>query len=107
MKISSIFIIILTILVVSGIFFYEQKEHRCVVSSSFGDWRFEVARTRDEHIRGLMNRTNLCDRCGMLFVFDSEKPQAFWMKDTYLPLDMYFYNSRGKIVDIAQNMRPE
>jgi uncharacterized membrane protein (UPF0127 family) len=107
MKISSVFIVILTILVVSGVFFYERKERHCVVSSSWGDWRFEVARTREEHVQGLMNRTSLCDKCGMLFIFDAEKPQAFWMKDTYLPLDIYFYDARGKVVDIAKNMRPE
>lgn len=43
----------------------------------------------------------------MIFVFDNEKSQAFWMKDTYIPLDMYFYNARGILVDVAKNMRPE
>ncbi len=91
MKISSLFLIILTILSVS-VFFWLKKENHCIVSSSRGDWIFEVARTREEHMRGLMNRTNLCDRCGMLFIFDEQFPQVFWMKNTYLPLDMYFYD---------------
>lgn len=106
MKISSLFLIILTILSVS-VFFWLRKENHCIVSSSSGDWIFEVARTREEHMRGLMNRTNLCNRCGMLFIFDSQFPQVFWMKNTYLPLDMYFYDSEWELVDVARNMRPE
>lgn len=43
----------------------------------------------------------------MLFMFEEEKPQAFWMKDTYIPLDIYFYDAKGKLVDVARNMRPQ
>lgn len=43
----------------------------------------------------------------MLFVFDHEEPQTFWMKDTLIPLDMYFYDKNGNLVDKALNMRPE
>lgn len=106
MKITSLFLVILTIFSVS-VFFWLRKENHCIVSSSRGDWIFEVARTREEHMRGLMNRTNMCDRCGMLFMFDTESPQVFWMKNTYLPLDMYFYDAQWMLVDVARNMRPE
>jgi len=54
-----------------------------------------------------MFRKNLCDRCGMLFVFSEEKHRVFWMKNTLIPLDMYFYDARGTLVDFARNMRPE
>lgn len=93
MKISSLFLILMTIFSVS-VFFWLQKENHCIVASSRGDWIFEVARTREEHMRGLMNRTSMCERCGMLFMFDTESPQVFWMKNTYLPLDMYFYDAQ-------------
>ena len=42
----------------------------------------------------------------MLFVFQSQRPQVFWMKNTYIPLDMYFYDATGSLVDVAKNMRP-
>ena len=54
-----------------------------------------------------MYRTDLCATCGMLFVFGEQSPKGFWMKNTYIPLDIYFYDILWKLVDKAQNMRPE
>ncbi len=54
-----------------------------------------------------MHRKSLCETCGMLFVFSGDSPRNFWMKNTLIPLDMYFYDSRGGLVDMAQDMRPE
>ena len=106
MKISSLAIIVFVIILVSGAFFWKEGYKHCRVNAYGGDWFFEIARTPDEHARGLMHRKTLCDRCGMLFIFDQEKPQTFWMKDTYIPLDIYFYSAQGKLVDVARNMRP-
>ncbi len=33
--------------------------------------------------------------------------RIFWMKDTYIPLDIYFYDAQGNLVDVARNMRPQ
>ena len=54
-----------------------------------------------------MWRTSLCKNCGMIFVFDTPGAQGFWMKNTRMPLDIYFYDSEGVLVDRAINMRPE
>jgi uncharacterized membrane protein (UPF0127 family) len=43
----------------------------------------------------------------MLFIFEREISQVFWMRNTLIPLDIYFYDSRGILVDVARNMRPE
>jgi uncharacterized protein len=42
----------------------------------------------------------------MLFVFDDEQMRSFWMKNTYIPLDMIFLNSIGTIVSINVGAKP-
>ena len=60
----------------------------------------EIADDNNERINGLMFRKNLDKNSGMLFVFDDEKNQTFWMKNTLIPLDIIFIGKDMKIVDI-------
>lgn len=62
----------------------------------------EVARTPAERERGLMDREEVPDGTGMLFVFEEEAPRAFWMKDTYVALDIAYINADLRIVSIHQ-----
>jgi uncharacterized protein len=66
----------------------------------------EVADTSKERELGLMCRNYLPVNSGMLFVFDSEEKQSFWMKNTLIPLDILFLNDEKKIVSIYQNAEP-
>jgi uncharacterized protein len=66
----------------------------------------EVAQTPDKTQQGLMYRHSMADSLGMLFVFDVEEQQSFWMKNTYLPLDIIYINANKQIVSIAQNCKP-
>jgi uncharacterized membrane protein (UPF0127 family) len=68
--------------------------------------RIELARTEEEQSRGLMYRTSLPEDHGMLFLFPEEKDHAFWMKNTYIPLDMIFIGSDGRIVGIHAKATP-
>lgn len=54
-----------------------------------------------------MNQKNLCQTCGMVFAFPEKRSLSFWMKDTLIPLDIYFYDETGKLVDLVKNMRPQ
>jgi uncharacterized protein len=65
----------------------------------------EVARTSQEQSTGLMNRTELANNRGMLFVFSPPRPVSFWMKNTLIPLDMVFV-SNGVIKYIGEQIRP-
>jgi len=68
--------------------------------------RAEVADTPEARERGLMHRTELPDGEGMLFVYSSMATRSFWMRNTFIPLDIAFLDDRQVIVDIRQ-MEPE
>jgi len=66
----------------------------------------EMACTLSERSRGLMYRKKLGEFKGMLFVFPSPARQSFWMKNTFIPLDMLHINSQKTIVGIVENAKP-
>jgi uncharacterized membrane protein (UPF0127 family) len=66
----------------------------------------EVAITPEEHATGLMNRRELPRGTGMLFDFGEPQMASFWMKDTYISLDMLFIAADGTIVSIAEDTTP-
>lgn len=67
----------------------------------------EVARTDEEQDRGLMFRTSLPEGGGMIFPFKKPRIGSFWMKNTLIPLDMFFIRADGSIDRIAENTIPE
>jgi len=64
--------------------------------------RAELANTPQSREQGLMQRKQLCENCGMLFVFPMSGKYAFWMKDTPLPLSIAFIAADGSILNIAE-----
>jgi len=66
----------------------------------------EMATTEEEKTTGLMYRKELADGKGMLFDFSPEQEISMWMKNTYIPLDMIFIRSDGRILRIAENTEP-
>lgn len=65
----------------------------------------EIVQTPEEKAKGLMYRTNLAKDSGMLFVFPVEQTLSFWMKNTYLPLTIGFFNAQKKLLE-TQDMHP-
>ena len=57
-------------------------------------------------MRGMMQRTSFPERSGMLFLFDQEEPQAFWMGNTPLALDLVFISADSQVVHVAKYTRP-
>lgn len=66
----------------------------------------ELAMTEEEKAIGLMNRQNLDANSGMLFVYQNEADRGFWMKDTFIPLDIVFIDEDRKVVSISANTKP-
>jgi uncharacterized protein len=66
----------------------------------------EMAVTPEEQAKGLMFRKQLPEGQGMLFDFHREQPTSFWMKNTYVSLDMIFIRADGRILRIAENTVP-
>mmetsp|Transcript_19965 Transcript_19965/g.46847 ORF Transcript_19965/g.46847 Transcript_19965/m.46847 type:complete len:210 (-) Transcript_19965:103-732(-) len=62
----------------------------------------EVPDSYQDFMQGLMYRSSFCDRCSMLFAWSRDGDRPFWMKDTWIPLDMVWVNHEGVIVDIKQ-----
>lgn len=77
------------------------------VPMKIGDRTFtlEVADNERDRQKGLMERDALPEDRGMIFVFPREAPLSFWMKNTRIPLDIIYVDSKGKVVSIKQ-MKP-
>jgi uncharacterized membrane protein (UPF0127 family) len=78
------------------------------IITSTGRHAFQVEIADNEATRehGLMDRRYMAPNHGMLFEFDREEPVSFWMKNTYIPLDMIFIAPSGVVTHIAANAEP-
>lgn len=75
-------------------------------TASFGgvSLRLEYATTTATRERGLSGRTDIPANYGMLFVFPKDEYHGFWMKDTLVPLDIFWLDSKGQVVSIAEEV---
>ena len=62
----------------------------------------QLAILRPEMERGLMEKRELGREDGMLFVYLRPQRMSFWMRNTYVPLDIGFFNANGELVEIYQ-----
>ena len=86
------------------------KEGHLTIMDNLGQPKaqFYIEFARDDYERetGLMYRKTMKDNQAMLFIFQDEQPRYFWMKNTYMPLDIIYINTGKKIVNIAKNAQP-
>jgi|TARA_B110000093_G_C12935521_1_gene395539 uncharacterized membrane protein (UPF0127 family) len=78
------------------------------LSGSWGQVRFqvEVANSDITRAKGLMGRTSLPKFSGMIFIYDNPQIVSFWMKNTLLPLDVLYFQSDGRLLDIHEDTVP-
>ena len=65
----------------------------------------QIAETDFDRQLGLMFRKSMGENQGMLFIFPEATVQSFWMRNTYISLDMIFVNSEKKIITIHRNTK--
>ena len=69
-------------------------------------FRVWIADTSERQSQGLMYVRDLPADQGMLFVNRPARPASFWMKNTYIPLDMVFVSRDGVVTIVAPNAKP-
>ena len=80
-----------------------------VIHSAKGPLKFtaELAKTEDQKAKGLMFRKSMPADVGMLFDYGADTPNvAFWMQNTFIPLDMLFIKADGHILNIHERAIP-
>ncbi len=65
----------------------------------------QIANTDFDRQLGLMFRKSMSENQGMLFIFPQESVQSFWMRNTYISLDMIFVNTNKKIITVHKNTK--
>lgn len=98
--------IIFTVLVTDA---FSSNTIQAVIRSKSGDRHIisiEIAETFTSKSKGLSKRPQICDQCGMLFVYNRIQRLNFWMKDTEFSLDIAFLDENMKIIEIVRNMKP-
>lgn len=79
---------------------------RLVTDSAVTDYFVELARTPAEQARGLMHRNVMRPEFGMLFIFNGDGPRSFWMRNTWISLDIIYIRSDGMVVSIIHEAEP-
>lgn len=71
------------------------------------NFSIEVAESEYQQETGLMYRKEMEKNQGMLFVYSDERPRPnFYMKNTYIALDLLYIDADKEIVDINENAQP-
>ena len=77
-----------------------------VTSGGTHEFQVEIAADEATRERGLINRRYMAGNHGMLFEFNGEAPVSFWMKNTYIPLDMIFISRLGVVTNVVADAEP-
>ena len=85
---------------------FPQADLAVAASGKTHAFRVWVAATEPHRVQGLMWVRELKSHHGMLFVFDAPQVASFWMKNTFIPLDMLFIGPDNRVIRIAANTTP-
>jgi len=100
-------LVILTAFTSVYYFFFWTSPEKTKIKIKDKTYTLEIAGTIAQKTKGLSQRKNLCPDCGMIFVYSFEQRLPFWMKDTFIPLDMVWLNQDGRIVHLEKTVPPQ
>ena len=83
--------------------FYDRGTLEILTNNGSHRFVVELAKTPEEHQKGLMHRDSLPINTGMLFMFENTEIRHMWMLNTLISLDMLFTDADKKIIKIEQN----
>ena len=111
MKKYFIFVCVLVVVLLGSFFFYQTKAKELVSitlvrKNNSVPYFAEIADTPEKVEFGLMYRKSMPQNQGMLFIFPYPSIIKMWMKNTYIPLDMIFFNAGGQVICLHENARP-
>ncbi len=69
-------------------------------------YTIEIAQTEAQRARGLMFRTSMQRDHGMLFIHSVEVPLAYWMKNTQIALDIFYFDRERRMVSVSRRTPP-
>lgn len=69
-------------------------------------YKVEIAAAEPERERGLMFRDSMAADHGMLFIHERQEPQAYWMKNTRIPLDILYFDNARRLVSQQRDVPP-
>jgi hypothetical protein len=84
-----------------ALMFLEKESNRRITTIDI-----EIADSDYERTRGLMYRHSLPENAGMLFIFEKSGQLSFWMRNTYIRLDIIFADAKKQIVNIKEKTEP-
>lgn len=107
LELIGIIIVLVILLLILNFFMDDYEEDSRIITAEINDQELflEIADNRFLREIGLSQREFLNENSGMLFIYDYEIQElTFWMKDTLIPLDIFFLNKDFEIVYIIKNM---
>lgn len=101
-----LFIIFLTLVINFYLYKKDNDCHNLKICYKYFCWNIKLAKTDFERKRWLMFVKNLPINEWMLFIFSSEWKYSFWMKNTYITLDIIWLNKNFKVIKKWENASP-
>lgn len=99
-------LLILVLIICPQVAFATTANYTLQTKSGNFELVLEIADTDQKREKGLMHRKALTANAGMLFKFPNEGIHSFWMKNTYIPLDLITLDASLTVLEVIKNMQP-